>query len=271
MPITTQFQGVAEPGSFRDDDRRLMASQRGQTTIARLWQNSQVDVHVVYLNRPLAPEAARADVAHRSGPIGAPDLRRDFGARVRRTPGAITVVFSHNEGTERMPLTGWIIAHRAYHIFEEAHRNGRYPHAWPPRHRYPRLAKPYRATYDFIDVAIQRFQAAYRLADANGEPTDRRAFPYTQVGNAIGTSRAARERQLVDSGELKHEAFAQYVLQGAVRFKTPPERYEFRGHLFLLDPEMRDDLAAFVAHGETVLAQNFDKLIAYAKGKIFLL
>lgn len=271
MPITTMFQGIAEPGSFRDDDRRLMASARGQETIARIWQNSRVDLHVVYLNRALTPEAARVDVAERSGPVHAPDLRRDFGARVRRTPGAITVVFSHNEGNARLPLTGWIIAHRAYHIFEEAHRNGRYPHAWPPRHCYPRLAKPYQATYDFIDVAIQKFQSAYRLADANGQPTERRAFPYNQVGNAIGTSRAARERKLPDSGELKHEAFAQYVLQGAVRFNPPPERYEFAGRLFLLDPEMRDELSAFVAHGETVMAQNFDKLIVYAKGKIFLL
>jgi hypothetical protein len=267
MPITTTFQGIVEPGSFRDDDRRLMASRRGQDTIARIWRNSRVDMHVVYLNRPVA----RTDVAQRYGPIGAPDLRRDFGARVRRTPGAITVVFSHNEGAERLPLTGWIIAHRAYHIFEEAHRNGRYPHAWPPRHRYPRLAKPYRATYDFIDLAIRKFQEAYCLADANGQPTERRVFPHNQVGNAIGTSRAARERKLPDSGELKHEAFAQYVLQGAVRFKAPPERYEYAGRLFLLDPAMQDDLTAFVAHGESVMAQNFDKLIAYAKGKIFLL
>lgn len=262
MPIDVKVIGVNHPGSFRADDLALATNPKAREKIARIWHTSRADVDLYLINNDL--EYGHGD--HRLFLLGKgvnnaavlpKSALRPLGIATR--PDAITVILTQNEGDQRMPLTGWMIAHRLWHALEEPARKVRNwadPKQLP---KYPRLAKPVREIRSFMPEAMH-------LAG--------RAFPRGPILRsdlfAIGTTRACRTKNLASFGEVIPECFAQYLLSGKVLLKPLPAPDQFDPK-FGVNAEALNELNDFITASQGMLMHQFQTLIDYAKGKAFRL
>jgi hypothetical protein len=125
---------------------------------------------------------------------------------------AITVVFTNNAASEKVPLTPWTIAHRIGHTFIRSYRkNGR------------------DGEYEFLQGRVQDY-ANNILKYAYG--VDERELGgwgifnspiYRNLFESIGTMRSARMKKLNRPFEFVYECFAQYLLSnGNITFNPAP-------------------------------------------------
>lgn len=272
MPLSVNLMGEPQPGGFRADDIALATNPKAQAKMLRVWHNSVADVDLYLLNTP-------GDAAHRrrlldqssahAGAIGPATLQHRFGLTIRPRRGAITVLLTNNEGDERMPLTGWMVAHRMFHIFQEAEQRGTGAYAIKAA-----LQSIHEAWVGVMDVA----EDAYEYEGS----TDLRrkglhvGAPFIA---AIATTKAARDKRLSAHSEMVPEAFAQFMLTGDVRFNPPPEMLDLeishwpfgrRAECKLL-PEKAADLHAEIETMTQTFNYSFEQIIEAAKGKMFIL
>ena len=112
--------------SFRDKrDRTLITNPRSVECLKDKFNNTTHDFNMFFVNLPGA--GRHAEVGILKGGIG--EVERRLGKQVAdevsrsNLEDAINVIFTNNNGAEKMVMTPWIIAHRIAHAF--ARVNGR--------------------------------------------------------------------------------------------------------------------------------------------------
>jgi hypothetical protein len=237
MPLSiTPLSDMGGDSSFRPDDVRLVQNKKALEKIHRLWQSSVCDVNLYLVDLKIDPTSALSiaiggDYDGRQGVLASLSFLEGM---IEPKPQNIGVIFTQNEGSARKPLTGWIIAHRMYHAFQNG-RSG-------PFHN-----------------AVS--SGAYRLS---GEASAALARTLSRLGGVfwdenpkslacmIGTSKSCRDGTLNSQFELLPECFAQYMLRGAVRLNHIDEH-------------------RIVEEFEQELNEIFATLINTAKGSIYAL
>jgi hypothetical protein len=252
MSIAITLLGGAREGRFRSDDVALATNPRTREKAARLWRHSVADVDLYLLNdtQGIWTAARRWDELMRSIQMAGcmPKAAAAYlGVPVR--PEALSIILTTNEGTARLPLTGWMIAHRLFHALEYAGMTtvwNYYDH------------KPIENAFDVI-VSI--------FADLRRFCLDGLAMTKTDF-YGIGTSRACRTGNLSNPGELIAEGFAQYVLTGhlVLRRFTPAQaaRYE-------ISPTSLDQVNQRIDDLQRVMEKHFQAMLDYVKGKAVIL
>ncbi len=122
----------------------------------------------------------------------------------------INIVYTNNVGTERVPLTAWVLMHRLSHSLV--------------------MGRHYRQYFDGFVKKTKDIIASYNI----------RQEYYTALGNEvkylfyqIGKMRSCRQRNLVTPYEFFHEGFAQYIITGNFEFKPCPQSFKYyRGGIF---------------------------------------
>jgi hypothetical protein len=244
MPINVSLRGGEDEGSFRKDDITLATNDKSRAKIAKIWHTSQVDVDLYLLND--------ASVDDRNGILGQAIKNSAIIPKVALRklniiprPDAISLLLTQNEGDQRMPLTGWMIAHRLYHALEQIGEHIK--NVWHPQQlrTYPQIKKRLSRSQSFVSTTL-------RLAVKAG------GFRYSDL-QRVGTTRAARDANLSNMEELVPEAFAQYILSGKVMF-SPMASAD-------ADPAILAELNAYIERMQGVMMREFQTLIDYAKGK----
>jgi hypothetical protein len=256
MPINVNLVGDNKEGSFRKDDLTLATSGKARAKTEKIWHTSKVDLDLYMINDPDMDAVDRElfavdDAIHKTEELSKAQLAK---LKIKPNPKAITLILTLNEGSGRLPLTGWMIAHRLYHAISIP--------AMTKKYQYPKLNKVVVGTqnYEFIDVVKKMCQNVY---DTTKTLQDMDAGVIDDIAH-IGTTKAAREGKLSALTEIIPEAFAQYLLTGKVKLNPMPE-VSSRGQK--ANPEKLAELNDYIFKMQSVMMHEFDVLIKHAKGK----
>ncbi len=219
MPINVHNLNVGtddEASSFHSDDRKLLNSEKAIAKIKRVWHSSVVDVDLFTLDVKVSPEAALdigIDGHSFEDGVTLQDIERIKGLddivhhSPQFDPNAISMVLTNNAGGERLPLTGWIIAHRLFHCLQMV--------SHVPGSGRGGTTSNSKSLYNaMMDVNIQ-----YKAVIGDLKNVASSAYG---IACMIGSTKACRDGNLSHYEEFLPECFAQYMLRGKVTLRPFP-------------------------------------------------
>ena len=203
MPVTAiHFHGDPKvPGSLRWDDLRFLASSKTYVKIkhAMRFFPAPAELHFVNLPKPVAH-----DHLHDGKIIGqlSPQIIKEYyKLEITEDPDAVKIVFVENEGSDRLPFTPWMVAHRTSHVFCQ---------------RNPVANRLWQSMVDTLEKVARLYEI---IQDDMTHPLNCTIYDLPEL---IGTTRAC-VRDLARVGEWFHECFAQLCMTGEIRFR-PAEK-----------------------------------------------
>ncbi len=255
--------------SFRDkNDRKLITSQKALEKIKSKWLYPEdVDVNIIFVNHPDGSKHTEVGFVTKDWLVKEMPRIQDQILPVLNDD-AVNVIFTNNSGSERVPMTGWIMAHRLGHaIFRPSFGSGNNNSS---RHLYNEAI---RQLVDMLTYINKEFYQV-PLKDGNGfgglgdNRTDWRPLLY-----GVCKFKASRTRSLRNSHEAIHELFAQYLMTGKISFNTPKVILDGRGRRIseeLLEGDVRYIEGMLRDYGD-MIAEYFESAMGYAVGKILVM
>lgn len=200
-------------GGFSKQDRRLLSNPKAIEKIRRKWENTPYTFDMYLLKIPQLNKSEWKE----NGEI---DLNDDFskkfeeitGYPIPNDSGAITILFNGNYGDQKVPMTGWIMAHRFGHAIQ----------AIPAWSEY--VSSVLELTRDMIRDIYNKTIKLYRGEDRNFRLSFDHSKMVALIFNQFGTFKSAREGKINRFYEFFYELFAQYLLTGNVKFKPLTEK-----------------------------------------------
>lgn len=269
--------------SFRDKrDRTLLTHPRSVERIKNKFDNTDHDFNMFFVNMRNAGK--HAEVGILKGGIDEVERRlgKEVADEVRKSnlDDAINVIFTNNDGAEKMVMTPWIIAHRIAHAFarvDGSRGNQPYTDASDAILRATsEIMQNYYGygTSDFPDSERKKDRARYYGADGpraagyhrNQELMMRNFF------QKVCTFRSAREGIIRDWFEVLNELFAQYITTGSIKFNPPPQEFKvggYRGKTYSVRDQ--SEVADLLDTLSRDLGFYFDDMLSSAYGSILIM
>jgi hypothetical protein len=185
------------PGYEPSDIPFLTNPNRVQDLIQK-WSNTKQHYELHFVSSEKA--ASHIEV----GQVTDKWVKDNIGINVSKKPGIITIVFTNNQGLERVPLTPWIIAHRFGHVLEKA--GG-----------MTKFEKILDDSFSQVLKKVYQFGVGYERPDKLNMPS---MFALHQLAAAIGVMKSASK--LTKYFEFPHELLAQYLQSGKITFRPLP-------------------------------------------------
>lgn len=267
------IQDFGTLGNFDDPEGSLQhpSDRRAVTTgpmirrIKKAWEKTPFDFNLYFVNIPgmeKYKEYGRASIK---------TVEREFPELVDRIQAgidnnAINVVYTNNEGSDRVSFTPWIIAHRLSHAMVLPNNTV------DPRQGYQNKAfyKGSEKLFHFdgkVKNYVLQYHSGIRLTE-----NDFNRLVYEH----IGTMKSARDQKLNRPREFYHELFAQYLLMGDIEFNQFDDRfYEKVSELIVADAGLTDDdldkMNQLLDQLRLDLLQAFQNGLELAQGKIIFM
>lgn len=151
-------------------------------------------------------------------------------ASAMKTEDSITVIFTNNKGDQRIPLTGWMMAHRI------AHAAARIDNVNSNKVQYREAS----------NALVRAFSGIMELYGVHDAPDSTSRMTYSGFGKDVRTNqlmmkswfqhvatfRSARKEIIRDWFEVLNELVAQYLTTGRIKFNKPPRNFKVRSKNF---------------------------------------
>jgi hypothetical protein len=260
--------------SFRHaQDRKLLTNPKAIQKITKQWEKTPVDFNVYLVNNADGTRHGEiGEVSQEWLEQNLPNTAPYF----KYNPNAVNILYMNNSGSARVPMTGWVLAHRLGHALN------RYDNKYSSWNGGMR-----RQFQDFTDALAELYRTvATILNDGYGYkdrvPSHERDYDKLRATEGliaafyqqIGTMRSARTGNLRDEREFILELLAQYMLTGRIKFNPIPKSFKYGRHNYVMfrGPEgdmeyyngMLEDLADSLEH-------MFLNLLGSAVGKILVM
>ncbi len=251
--------------SFRHaDDRKLLTNPKAVKKIKGMWKfPEETDYNIIVVNHPDGRKWSEV------GEVQTEWLRENM-PRVwdQIDPfldmHSVNIIYTNNSAGERVPMTGWIMAHRFGHALSA------------------RLAsKSYfmKEAYDTFDRYFEDILSDYRLPfkidlKRGFFTNEKQNRPALGLFREICTFRSAREHNIRNCAEVVLELFAQYVITGGIKFNPLPHSFKFGNRYYSMKDidENWENLNHMLQHDVPYeLDQFFSSAISHAKGCIFVM
>jgi hypothetical protein len=234
-------------GSFRDEDLKKMRHPVWNERVKKIFSKTEHEIGLYFVNGPAERRVdfnlpgghkseIKLDRARDYVGLHAPGWAdKVLGGLPEGYQGRLNVILMQNEGTDRVGLTPWIVAHRIGHCFLETNE----------RTENRILIGQGNAASQIMQSLINTMERVFEQAGLiKREP---RSFPsaterLNAVAKLISPFRTARTGNIRDTGEYCVELFAQYLVAGRVWFN----RFEIDGTVTRRKLE-GDELALFKA------------------------
>lgn len=276
-----RYHGPMTPDSLKADDIAILNSDKALLKMRRTLEKAPVVINVDAVNwHPTT--AAEAEISPKKAKflnysgrvLTSKELKKQFGISLEPKPDELNVVFTHNEGTDRRPFSGWLLPHRIYHVIAEIEG----------------YAGSRELLDDFENICNKVTEQAYlpdeqTMEDPSLEPM--------AAANVLGWWRSARNKTQGNIGEFVCECFAAYMVRGILVFNPIPETISYSTGLRDLrrdkteyerlfnrpyDPTRPDFKIRSTVHADELFTRwshramvVFDKGIKKALGKIIVL
>lgn len=254
----------SKSSSFRHaPDRKILTNPKAVSKIKAMWNKTEVDFNLMFLNAP------NAGVFLEEGLVTPEWIAEKFPKyvdQIKIDPNAINILYTNNTGAERVPMTGWIIAHRFAHAIARFGKSADYKDA---------ISEYDRSTANILEIAYGIEKPKSAVTSFNRE------YVSIEIAffNRVATMRSARNGEIVRETEIIPELFAQYLLTGSIKFNSLPDRIEF-GKAAWGRKQGRDAIAnqhdrEYAQQGLEDLAESlgdiFSNTLHRAVGKIYVM
>ncbi len=214
MPITKwELQGNwKRPGyGYNRQDHGILTSPKAVAKIHKKWSNTKQNFEFYFVRTPNHRELQEY------GPVTPEFLKEKLGLEIPANPDAITIVFVNNLGAEKIPMTGWMIAHRLGHTIRRKN------YTWE-QYIEKEIAG------DFTEILKDGY--GVRGKDSYGGYGPRNfSSELRALFHAVGTMKSAQNRALFSPNEFYYELLAQYLIQGKIKFKPLPQFLILKNHV----------------------------------------
>jgi hypothetical protein len=249
-------------------DRDLVTHPKAIKKIKRQWEKTPWDFDIFVINDPRVNKSKFREVGV-VDPSFVYNEMKLTPQEISLNPDHITILFTNNVAAEKIPLTGWTMAHRLGHAMS-ASRNDPVGEAW----------REFTAELRKIFNEIMR--------DVYGiETAPRGQFDFSQdyekklkyVAQELGTMKAARDKKLRSWFEFAYELLAQYFITGHIKLNPLPDRivvgmggWARPQYAYAKDKEAQ---TTYNNHDLEYFAHNLeswiDNVLNYAVGKVFVM
>jgi hypothetical protein len=195
------------PRGYNQQDIGILTNPKGVEKIHKVWSNTKQKFDIYFIRSPKAQKYTQVGITTSQW------IKEAIGVDIQPNPDSITVVFTQNKGVEKIPMTGWAMAHRLGHALVYDATNSRY-NPGPLAEFFEQVDK------DFARLTSQLFPNSQ--PDEYGRYANPNAVKPIHLAYAVGTMKSARERNLFRVQEFAFELFAQYLLTGKVKFNPLP-------------------------------------------------
>jgi hypothetical protein len=251
-----RFDPKKGKGGFRAQDRKLLMNPKAVEKIKKQWEKTPFNfdiylLQIAALNKPeyrehgLVKPGSDVALAIRLGLAGmsmedyerktaeaTPGEKEEFEASLPMVPypdDGITLLFNGNYGVDKVPLTGWMMAHRLSHAVQRPEWSGR------RTRRMPEYENFVRSVNNMFREIVRPYGAGEKLSKYEPWPLEENVWDqygrgermkaertYAYIANQIGTMKSARDNRIDRIGEFYHELIAQYLLTGKITFNDLP-------------------------------------------------
>lgn len=253
---------------FDKIDAGLLSSEKARIKICHMWRNVPQKINICFV---------RSKDAYKYREIG--EVSLDWVKENLKlddyTPDseAINVLYTNNFGTEKIPMTGWAIAHRLSHALRRTEAFIYYQD------------QLFREMREVIQTAYGRRMSL--SPDSSGRynsiknPDDEKFM--RSFAHSIGTMKSAREKKLVNFYEFFHELLAQYITQGkefnnsllrndSIKFNNLPRELTWSKNRIRANPNEVEGLDEFLQTTLPGLIEYYlDNVLDSAVGKILVM
>ena len=274
MPITGfnkigNWQGNSKKYGYDKSDLKLLNNEKYIEKIINKWSKTNHNFALYFVRNPSAYKYIEI------GEVSADWVKENLSIDIQPNPEAINIIFTNNQGANKIPLTSWMIAHRASHaIFRGFFGYNNMPAA----NFYDSFAK-FRVfcIQTFTEMLNETLHLAYHINIENIRimyPALR--FHYLALAYAIGTMKSTNKlKKLNNHYEFFHELFAQYINNNKITFNPLPKTLIINKRKKLksdLDDSELDDLNQnLLGQYALQLTANFDLVLHKAHGRIFVM
>lgn len=214
-------------------DRAIVTNPRSIEIVKKKFDNTNYEFNFVFVNTKEARNHTEVGVVTDGIHWVEENLGQDVAKKIRSygdLGDTITVIFTNNKGDQRIPLTGWMMAHRIAHA--AARING--------------VAAGNRGQYkEASNTLIRAFSEIMEIYGASNVPDSDSKMTYSfdfERGNLrtkqlmmkswfqhVATFRSARKSIIRDWFEVLNELVAQYLTTGKIKFNKPPRSFKYNG------------------------------------------
>jgi hypothetical protein len=205
------------PGSFRADDLRAATNKKWVDKLGIAFSKTKQKFNIYMLNAPLEGEKAvhkfKDNDEEVNMTIGLSSYRQYVGVYSIRAfnkmfgfippdhEQSISVLFTFNEGSGRIPFTQWMVAHRLMHAID--------------------LGAGISEMRNVINNIHWSLYELWELTKILTPNTTDNEILSKDAGMIFGNTRALRDGNLQNSGEWFPELGAEYLVKGKITLRKP--------------------------------------------------
>lgn len=194
-------------------DRDLVTHPKAIEKIKRQWQKTPWPFDIFVINDPRVnkPQFREVGVVDPSFVYSQMRLTPE---EIPINPDHITVLFTNNVAAEKIPLTGWTMAHRLGHAFSASRTH-------PVGEAWREFTRELRNVINDIMKEVYGIDTKEKpYWDRTGSDPDK-MLKY--VAQSLGTMKAARDSNLRSWPEFAYELLAQYLITGHIKLNPLPD------------------------------------------------
>ena len=202
------------PGSFRDEDLRALRNDKWLTKVKNIFLKTPYNFNIYLYN---APEGVVKNIGKRAENVKVIDLANLYeysgvrnisiveniiGKKIPDSENSINVLLVENEGSNRISLTPWIVAHRVVHAIFEAE---------PTEHFFDDDYGNF--VRELSEIISNDFENNINISSINIS---------SLALSLIGKFRSAKLQLFNNNiGEFVTDSVTQYIVQGSITYNRP--------------------------------------------------
>ena len=277
--------------SFKhENDRKLLTNPKAQEKIIHKWQNTKVPFNIYLVNSPGAGKFAETGKVNPEWIYN--NLKPNVAKQIKISSDAINIIYTNNNGDQRVPMTAWVMAHRFGHAVSRYGNGGNgfygfgserqiyaFTEARDELIRYSSMILEQSYGFNNLPDNEKKFTAVRRRSYSSYDRNDTIPYTYDMLERlylgfyrAIGTMRSAREHELRNEFEFILELLAQYMITGKIVFNPLPTKFRYGNNTAIFnEPNMKDYFNGLLEDLAEGLTHIFDNLMHECVGKIFVM
>lgn len=218
-------------------DIGILTNPKAVEKIKKIWSSNETRFNLYFLRQKGASKI-------RPGYHTSEDLKA-YGIDIQPEEGKVSVIYTGNQGGDRMPMTAWIIAHRLAHSLFNT-----------------------KIFDDYFRKPIQRelTEIIFDQYNSNDYLIDKKIFA---LAKAISTFKSARDNKLINFNEFLNELVAQWIVTNKIIFNPLPKTlvfYSFGKNFIRLKPSEHNDFV--IQRLQNDLELYLDSIFSYLEEKI---
>ena len=252
---------------YNKQDTGILENPKAVAKIHRSWSNTKFDFDFYFLRNYKSSK-------HREvGQVSLDWVKENLEINITPKEDHITVIFTNNQGDEKIAMTSWTLAHRLGHairkekMFEEYFRK--------------QVEKDFKEILNYV-YGIN-LKDAYKIRDTYFYGQNRPDYEkyIKSIYLAVGKMKSARDNILRNSNEFIYELVAQYIVTGGIQFNDLPrslivERRMAWGkpnHKYknIIDEDMYQEYNQQLHNNASVYEHYLDSVFGSLVNKIFVM